>query len=227
MLHDKNRSNNGKNIMKFTMTITLVAMAVITLSGNASGSTLKAIGDSRSTCTVSDFTIGDSSASGCEGAFGGPGTGGNDSNVDLDGLFGQNAWTEIVKLDGSSVENAGEGLTLSVFLTDGSDEKSGTWSVSSWGGYKTVMAILKGGPTFSAYKLDTTLGTKGTWTTNGIRNGNGNGIPGLSHMTFYHVGSPIGPPRSEASTGPSPVPLPAAGWLLLAGLCGLVALRRR
>lgn len=87
------------------------------------------------------------------------------------------------------------------------------------------MAILKGGPTFSAYELDTTAGTKGTWRTNGIRNGDG--IPGLSHMTLYHAGSVTGTPRSGTSTGPSPVQLPAAGWLLLAGLGGLVTLWRR
>jgi hypothetical protein len=39
----------------------------------------------------------------------------------------------------------------------------------------------------------------------------------LSHITFYDTGE----------TPPPPIPLPAAGWLLLAGVGGLAAMRRK
>ena len=41
------------------------------------------------------------------------------------------------------------------------------------------------------------------------------GNRGLSHISFYDTGTT------------APIPLPAAGWLMVAGLGGLAALRRR
>lgn len=212
--------------MKQKMTIVstvAAAMTAIMLAGGASGSTLKALGGSgNTTCAGSQFMVDGNDASGCAGAFSG-----NDSNTDLDGLFDLNGWSPIVKVDGSSGVETGNGVTLSVFLGDGGDTRSGSWSVSDWGGYKTVMAVLKGGPTFSVYELDTAAGTEGTWTTGGIRTGNGNGIPGLSHMTLYQTGGKVGVYEGEPDSGEIGVaPLPAAGWLMLAGFGALVALRR-
>jgi hypothetical protein len=39
-------------------------------------------------------------------------------------------------------------------------------------------------------------------------------------------GTGLGVFRAVPAGGPAPVPLPAGAWLLLAGLCGMVALRR-
>jgi len=208
--------------MKHTTTIASTLTAAITalmVAGGASASTLKT-GDT--TCAVSQFTVEGVNALDCVGAYKG-----NDSNSTLGGLFGITGWTELVKVDRSAGQGTANDVILSVSLGDGDDDKSGSWSVNGWGGYTTVMAVLKGGPTFSAYKLDTNTGTQGTWTTDGIRTGNGKSFPGLSHMTFYSAGSATETHVSEDVTGPSPVPLPAAGWLLLAGIGGLAALRWR
>lgn len=207
----------------------------VSAGGDATASTLKARGDSEGTCAVVNFTIGDLDASECNGAFGA-----NESNSDLDGIFDFAGWKEIVKVDAPASSGTANGVTLT--LTD-NGSTSGTWSVDDWGGFTTVMAILKGGPSFSAYLLDTTAGIGGKWTTEGLLTGGGPqrtvGIignnprkqrdtsPGLSHMTLYSYGGATAGAVSDEITGPAPVPLPAAGWLLLAGLGGLAAPRRR
>lgn len=211
------------------------------LAGGVSAATVKTLGESRNTCAFADFTIGGIDASRCAGAFGKDGGGGkpaNDSNSDLDGLFETSGWTELVTAESDVATNGG--VTLNV---TGAGTTSGTWSVSGWGGFTTVMAVLKSGPGFSAYLLETTAGTGGTWTTAGLSAGGGpqrqvgiigpnprkqhGNIPGLSHMTLYSFDSTTAAAVSDDITGPAPVPLPAGVWLLLAGLGGLAALRRR
>lgn len=204
--------------MKKTMKIVLATLTAITLSGGTA---------SAATCNLTDFTIGSKNASACEGPLQG-----NDSNRNLDGLFKRDGWTEIVKVDDSSGTETDGGVTVSFVLGDGDDERSGSWSVTGWGsGQNAVMAVLKGGPNFSAYLLDVGKGVSGRWTTQSLVNGGGKSA-GLSHLTLYSVEADIsttvaGSPDPSPVSSPSPVPLPAAGWLLLAGLGGLAALRRR
>lgn len=187
-------------------------LAGILMSGGASALTLTT---GATTCDVSNFTIGGSDSLNCEGAYDG-----NDSNQNLDGVFGLNDWTQIVKVDDPATGGTGNGVTLTVGNPGGT---SGTWSVDTWGGFTTVMAVLKGGPTFSAYELDTTLGTFGSWDTSGILKGNDTPGPGLSHLTLYWTGTPPDPTGGTIGA----VPLPAAMWLLLAGIGGLAAIGRR
>lgn len=183
----------------------------LALTGFASALTLAS---GSTTCSVSDFTIDGANSSACEGAYDG-----NDSNQNLDGVFGTNGWMEIVKVDDPASDGTQNGVTLNVGNNGGT---SGTWSVSDWNGYSLVMAVIKGGPTFSAYLLGDPSGTSGTWDTNGILNGNGGRGPGLSHLTLYYAQNGDNPPHP-----PAPIPLPAAGWLLLAGIGGMAALKRR
>lgn len=70
--------------------------------------------------------------------------------------------------------------------------------------YSTVAVILKYGGQFAAYKLNDWFGGVISYTTT-----NGSGL------TNYVV------------AGLNPAPLPAAGWLLLAGFGGLAMVRRR
>lgn len=147
---------------------------------------------------------------------------GNNSNDDLTGFFdftngyGDIMWGSEIKVNNGTGGTTGI-LSFSSTTTDGSGGGlTGDWSVSSWSGITAAMIVLKGGPSYSAYLIDLTAGTMGTWDTLGIVKGSGGAGPGLSHMSLY------------VATGPTaPVPLPAAGGLLLAGLGGLIAARRR
>jgi hypothetical protein len=189
--------------------LTKIAIAALVASaGMASAATLTT---GSTTCSVTDVTIGLASSLACEGAYDG-----NDSNTDLDGIFGINDWVELAKVD----MDDGEGGTSGV-LTVGDGETSGSWSVSGFGDAKNIMLVLKGGPTFSSYLLSTTglVGPiMGTWSTAGILAGSGASGPGLSHLTIY---------TNDVIDPTTPVPLPAAAWMLLAALGGLGLFGRR
>ena len=198
-------------------TMIAAATAVVMMAGGASALTLA---DTSTTCATSQFTT----STACEGPFEG-----NDSNSISSGtsLFDFTGWEEIVKVDDSS-GTAGDAssVELTVSLNEAGDETEGTWSVNSWDGYTTVMGVLKGGNSFSAYLLDTGE-TSGDWDTGGILKGNDETGPGLSHLTLWQTGgNDIG---DDPDSGPqtSPIPLPAAGWLMLAGFGALAGLRRR
>ncbi len=164
------------------------------------------------TCSISDL----SGSTACEGAYDG-----NDSNQSLNGIFGLDNWSEIAKVDASS------GTSGVLTTTAASGAETGTWTVSA-GGYSafgTIMAVLKGSDSFSAYLLGAsdTAATSGTWSTASLINGQvkpGKPTkfgPGLSHFTLYGTGTP---PTTV-------VPLPAGGVLLLTGLVGFGIARRR
>lgn len=95
------------------------------------------------------------------------------------------------------------------------DALSGLWDVTSWTGIEKAVLVLKGGNGFAAYLLDITAGINGAWSTQALSVGRNGNQPSLSHVSLY--------------TTPAPVPLPAAGILLITALGGLgvAALRRR
>ena len=125
------------------------------------------------------------------------GLSGNASEGAVAGLFGQANWTLDSKWDTGSYSPSG-------ILTVGGSGLAGTWSVSSWAGIMAAMLVIKASNGFVGYSLDLTAGLSGGWTTNGIMNGGGR-QPGISNIGLYVV----------------PVPLPAAGILLVSAIGGL------
>ena len=172
--------------------------------GSSSGGGLVAQG----TCNIANLT----GTTDCEGIYSG-----NDSNSISTSteLFGKTGWSELWKVDDSS----GTTGPLTVALENADDETAGTWELSedfNFDSYESVMFVLKGGPTFTAYLSDSET-MSGDWNTDDLRNGGGGVGPGLSHATILAV-----PKSNDDEPTPTPVPEPAA----LLGL-GSVALASR
>jgi len=106
---------------------------------------------------------------------------------------------------------AGEDYT-SAFSVEFNGGKSGTWSFTPEAGLTHSPAYLavKASTSWALYALHDASG--GSWSTADITNPGGR-QPDVSHLSFYNSVAPI--------------PLPAAGWLLVAGLGGLAVARGR
>ncbi|USR92817.1 PEP-CTERM sorting domain-containing protein [Phormidium yuhuli AB48] len=185
--------------------LSVATVASLTLGVEAASADLVAQG----TCDIANLT----GTTDCEGIYRG-----NDSNsiTTSTEMFGKTGWSELWKVDDSS----GTTGPLTVALNNAGQETSGTWTLSedfNFDLYDSVMFVLKGGPTFTAYKSDGVT-MSGTWNTDDLRNGGGRVGPGLSHFTVWTTGTGSGGNSSE----PTPVPEPAA----LLGL-GSVALASR
>lgn len=175
---------------------TAVALAGLLLGASTANASSLAL--SGTACKVT--SVGGATA--CAGIFGG-----NDSNQDLNGLFSVDNWTEILKLNSNGDTETANGITLTV------NSSSKTWSVDTYAGNDPVMFVLKGGPTFSAFLMDTSV-LSGSWDNLSMLKGNGNTDAGLSHWTIYSGGTTV-------------VPLPAAAWLFGSALLGVVGLGYR
>jgi hypothetical protein len=100
---------------------------------------------------------------------------------------------------------------VSAFAVTFLSDKSGGWSFDATVPGLSLLPhymVVKGGNGWMLFDLQGAL--SGTWSTLGLVNGGGQ-QPGLSHLSFYNTGRPEMPP----------VPLPAAAWLMLAGIGGL------
>jgi hypothetical protein len=98
-------------------------------------------------------------------------------------------------------------ITFDVFK-DQKEAIGGTWTFVK--GNKTLLPkyiALKAGPDYAVWDIGGLF--TGTWSTVEEL-----GSKGISHISFY-------------DSYAAPVPLPAAGWLMIAGLGGLAALRRK
>lgn len=131
----------------------------------------------------------------------------NDSNT-IDSsysIFGMTGWTLAAK---AGDESGGDG-NVSFGDTPVSGGSS-SWSLLNPNGYSNIFITLKQGQSFAAFWLDTTEALSGFWSTSGPARSS----QGLSHVSVYYQ-------------GPSVVPLPAAGLMLLTALGGLAFARRR
>ena len=92
-------------------------------------------------------------------------------------------------------------------------DKSGTWSFAANPSltHRPAYMVVKAATNWALYALDGAL--SGDWSTAGLITPNGKNQAGVSHISFYNSAAPV--------------PLPAAGWLLIAGLGELGALARR
>jgi hypothetical protein len=166
-------------------------------------------------CALGGVTLSPADYDSCQGAFLG-----NDSQQNfetyINSLFGTTGtWSEWAKAE---QENSWKDGGLEILTGKGSI--SGTFSVL--GLPSSAVFVVKAANCFSAYYF-TGIGSPATGTFNtesaGLLTGNGcsgNNTPGISHLTVYTGGD-----------DPNVVPLPAAGWLLLAGVGGLAAMRRK
>lgn len=175
------------------MTVPVLALL---LGGSPANADLVNTGTPCSTSSVSGSTA-------CAGIYEG-----NDSNQDLDGLFGVSDWTEILKLDSNGGTETSNGITL---IVDSSSNK--TWSVDTYAGNDPVMFVLKGGDSFSAFLMDISV-LSGTWDNQSMLKGNDQPGPDLSHWAIYSGGTTV-------------VPLPAAAWLFGSALLGMAGIGYR
>lgn len=194
------------------------------VAGAVAGLVIAAAASSASAATCSAFVqTGVTPSTACFVGEDGVGGSGNDSAAILNavspsGLFGLTGWELIARdndLDGTDTGMV-SALTVVGSLT------SGALSIASslYATYSDIVIVLKSGggltPDFwVAYKAKT--GTV-DFDYQSIFMNKKDKIGELSHISLYGV---------KGDEPPAPVPLPAAGWLMVAGLGGLAALRRR
>ena len=113
-----------------------------------------------------------------------------------------NGWSLADTYGGGPATTSGADLTLT----------GQNWSVTNSGMFPELAIALKQGNGFAFYELNLTAALSGMWSTAGP----GNSTNDYSHINLWVRGNPT-----------TPVPLPAAGWMLLAGLGGLTLMRRK
>jgi hypothetical protein len=133
--------------------------------------------------------------------------------ADFDGLFGYDDWVELAKIDANDIDGNSSDGGFTFTSTDGN--KTGTWSVTGYTG--PLVIVLKDGNQAPAptllYLLD---GTSGTWSSPWVNSNTGESVASLSNVQLW--GLEVRPP---------PIPVPAAGILLVTALGGLGFLARR
>lgn len=170
------------------------------------------------TCDIINFTTSKDCISPIAGGPGGNVRAQEMNDYGTDGAFGFDDWKLIASIGSvSDTSNQfSDGSPFSFSITLGDDGKqSGTWALNpllTWGTGEYAF-VLKGSTDNAAYWMDTAF-TSGSWNVTDLFNP-GENNPDLSNIRLF------------GTAVLAPIPLPAAGWLMLAGLGGLAAMRRR
>ncbi|MEQ8996600.1 MAG: PEP-CTERM sorting domain-containing protein [Coleofasciculus sp. B1-GNL1-01] len=196
--------------MKFSSLVPSVVAAAGVVVASSAFSPAQAALTSLGTCSTSNLQ----GAELCEGAFKD-----NDSSslVNDNKLFGIDTWSQLFKVDSSSGVDGGLNVTADTYDEEEEEKEaiSGTWSLADVDfNTSNIMVVLKGGPSFSAYKLNGA--TSGRWNTDGVVNGGDNPGPGLSHVTVYQA------PKDIQNAEPVPEPLTILGSATALGIGGLL-----
>lgn len=141
---------------------------------------------------------------------------GNDSELNYQNYINDDfgttgTWSELAK-----AEDSNSWVDGGLEFTSGEGARIGGFTLSGFIGDAVI--VVKGSNCFSAFYFSGISGTvNGTFDTDsaGLNTGNScnrTGVPGISHLTVYTVAA---------------IPVPAAGFMLLLGLGGLAAVRRR
>lgn len=141
---------------------------------------------------------------GGDGIYSNAGGGDDEAAVEA-AILGATGIAADISLFGKSDDNPG------LFTPTGISGLSGSWKTISGALIKYI--TVKAANSFALFDVGSV--DEGFWSTAGILN-NGGQRPEVSHLSFWTVDEP-----------PAPVPLPAAGWLMVVGLGALAALRRR
>lgn len=126
------------------------------------------------------------------------------------GVFDINNWS----LNSKWEEDDGSYSPAGILSIVDNGDKTGNWMVDSWAGIGSAALVVKGGTGWAAYLLDMTAGLSGGWSVFALTNKGGQ-TPDISHISLY------------TTPEMAPIPLPASGLLLVAGLGGFAAMRRR
>lgn len=154
---------------------------------------------SAATCTVGSVTYGLTQASGEPASY----TCGVGNDKGAGGYGTVNGWEFQDEVDWTNGDPADSGFDLMV--------SGNTWSITGADGYDAVAVALKQANSFAFFVLDLTKALTGTWSVSG---------PGSSAMVYSHI-------AGWTKGTPSEVPLPASAFLLIGGVGGLIAMKRR
>lgn len=210
---------------------TLAAAAAFVVGVGTTGTMAATVYDLTSTgsCKPGDMTV---AADDCWGTVliingqDGNSQAGNENNVDVNdstfrdkngtflwtGLFDHQDWSFLTKVNTGDNGGTTEGTDIGLTLDPDTGGSPGNWTVDpgTLSIYERIVIVLKQGSTWAAYLYEGDIPEGGSFSSAAFDQSGG-----LSHFTIY--------------AGPmAPIPLPAAGFLMLGALGGLgVAARRR
>ena len=192
----------------------------------AVAATVSIVGSAASAATVTTFTDGDGSGNDCSGDFGqgfdncvinyndGEGTVYSTPIIGKLGVGETKAqYNSLFPSLGDAEEELAHGDGTTTYMDDGFDYFTSTYTLGIDDPAMTLF-VVKAGAGYTVYDSVYAAGD-GFFTFDG------------SIYTMYYTETDMSHVSVYDSELPPPIPLPAAGWLLLGGLGGLAAMKRR